>query len=64
MFYTLYKLANQTREKFGAMTLNETREIDWTELREHRKQLRSTKDKVFRGEGWTFDQVHKVWSKK
>lgn len=62
MFYTLYKLANQTREKFGAMTLNETREIDWTELREHRKQLRSTTEKVFRG--GTFDQVHKVWSKK
>lgn len=74
VFYTLFKLASQARDKFGAMALVETREIDWAELRKRSKELR-TKDTVVRGDhskalpikkilegitAWTFDQVNKV----
>jgi hypothetical protein len=60
-FYTLYKLANQAREKFGAISLEETREIDWEELREEMRNECMQREKYLKEmAGWSFDRVDEV----
>jgi hypothetical protein len=60
VFYTLYKLANQARDKFDVLSLVETREIGWLELRERRQNLVNEYAKSEAIADWSFDQVNKV----
>lgn len=60
VFYTLYKLAMQGREKFDVMSLMETREIGWTELRNCRQKVVNDYVKVETIDKWNFNQINMV----
>jgi hypothetical protein len=62
VFCTLYRLTTKAREKFDVMSLEETRTIDWPELREKIRngcEQRATYSAEMTG--WSVDRVDEVF---